>query len=124
MLEPKLKAAFKKALDRAKTQKELEKKTGIPQSSITHFLSGRRKLMNMGVSSLEKLFPEMQITFFRDELPIAVNSNLPPLTQQIVQIIQKLDIADQAKLLASLAANYPQHVTDMFSSTQSTTKVS
>lgn len=115
MLEQKLKSAFKKALESAGTQKELEKRTGVKQGEITYYVSGKRKLMNMGVASMEKLFPEMQITFFRDELPMAVNSDLSPVTQQIVQIVQKLDITEQAHLLAALAARYPQHVTDIFS---------
>jgi len=82
-----------KALHRAKeevgTQKNLEAKTGISQSSIAAFLNGARKIENMTVGTLTKLFPEMEIYFFRKDL----KNKLSPCELKdavLIKLFQKL----------------------------------
>lgn len=59
--------AIKEACSRAGTQAALALQAGIAQGRISDYLNKRREIFNMSLGTLLKLFPEMQIRFFRDE---------------------------------------------------------
>ena len=66
-LAEKVQAALAKAIEDAGSRTKLGRKTGVDISLINRFACGERKVKNMTVGTLERLFPEMKITFFRDE---------------------------------------------------------
>lgn len=65
----KLKTAFGKAIDRAGNMHQLEKQTGVSSPTINRFHSGKQDIANIPFSTLIKLFPDIEISFFRDERP-------------------------------------------------------
>ena len=58
--------ALKEAYRRAKTQAALAKKAHLSQGRIADYLNKRYCIGNMTCSTLLRLFPEMQISFFSD----------------------------------------------------------
>lgn len=74
MLAKTLKQAIRKAILRAGSQKELAGNTGVPQSKISKYISERFEIENITAGTVDRLFPEMTIYFFRDELPAGARS--------------------------------------------------
>lgn len=89
-LEKRLKKAFQRSLELAGTQKELERKTGVPQGNITNFVNGHRKLVNMTLTTLAKLFPEMEISFFAGEREPAVAKDYPEEEKRLLEYFRNL----------------------------------
>ena len=61
--------ALRKAKEAAGTQKKLEIQTGFPQPRIAELLNGRRYMGKVYFASIIKLFPEIEISFFKKERP-------------------------------------------------------
>lgn len=61
--------AFRRAIDQADNLSRLAEKTGVDYATVNRLNSGRRGFENLTVQNFFKLFPEMTIYFFRDELP-------------------------------------------------------
>lgn len=84
--------ALRDAKEKAGTQKKLEGRTGVGQSSIAAFINGSRKIENMTVGTLIRLFPEMQIAFTRkeleEELDLCKNSNDRILRRVMLKLLQ------------------------------------
>ncbi len=59
--------ALKEAYRRAKTQAALAKKAHLSQGRIADYLNKRYCIGNMTCSTLLRLFPEMQVSFFSDD---------------------------------------------------------
>ena len=55
--------ALQDAVDEAGSQTRLAEKTGMHQSRISDYLSGRYKFDNITIGTLRKLFPEIMILF-------------------------------------------------------------
>ena len=62
-----IKKALEKAYRRAGTQTKLAAKAGLSQGGINEFLNGRAEIRNMTVGTLLKLFPDMEMRFFRND---------------------------------------------------------
>ena len=101
-IEKKILDSLKKAYENAGTQKELEQKTGIAQALIGKFLNKQRDTGNMRVSTLSKLFPEMEITFFRNERK-AVTSDLSPMAKRVISQLNNLDDESQLDALTYIS---------------------
>ena len=67
-LEKTLKS-LQKAKNAVGTQKKLELLTGVSQSRIAELLNGRRSIGKTTYVNVLKLFPEIDITFFKHERP-------------------------------------------------------
>lgn len=113
-----VKQALKKAIEQMRSQANLAQKSGVAASSINCFLSGKRDISNMTLYTFEKLFPDMKITFFRDEWQ--QNSQAPPglppdlnsYERKVVLLMRELN--ENGKLeaidaLARLAERHPKN---------------
>ena len=67
MIEKLVLDALKEACARAGNQLELANQCGVSQGQISDYLCGRRQIRNMTLGTLEKLFPELVLTFFHDQ---------------------------------------------------------
>lgn len=68
-LKRRVKAAFERAICEAGNMARLGEKTGLPYSVINKLNSGQSRIGRMSLDTLERLFPELTVYFFRDELP-------------------------------------------------------
>ena len=59
--------ALQKAVKKAGTQAAFAEKCGIAQGRISDYLNGNRDIGNITLSTLFTLFPEISISFFKDE---------------------------------------------------------
>ena len=106
-LSKETKEAFKKAIDRAGGRLvRLQEKTGVNYSVINRLNSGKNKFKDMSLQTLEKLFPELLIYFFKDEYPPEkpTESNLTVAERKLLKLIHDLDEEDQLDLLMEAAA--------------------
>ena len=98
--------AIKKAYIRAGTQAALAKKAGMSQSTIADYLNGRYSIGNMTVSTLFKLFPQMDIDFFGEK---GINQK-ELRRRQMLSIFDDLDEENQLAAIAMLAANFGENI--------------
>ncbi len=61
------KQAFFKALGREDNMLRLSEKTGIAYPIINKLNSGKSAFENIPLGTFERLFPELEVTFFKDE---------------------------------------------------------
>lgn len=101
-IEKQIKKSLDKAIDQVGTQLRLEEKTGVKQPAINRLLSGKRSMGNMTVNTLMKLFPEIEITFFKDERQV-INSDLSTIENNIMSKVQQLNENAQLDLISDLA---------------------
>lgn len=66
-LSKRIKQALGEACRRAGNQARLAEKTGVSYAIINRFAGGQRDIGNMTVKTLERLFPELTVSFFPDE---------------------------------------------------------
>ncbi len=85
------KKALLRACDKAGNQLRLQEKTGVSYAVINKFHSGKRDIGNMTLYTLEKLFPELDVSYFRDEVRLSGFSNLSRSDQKLLKIIVELD---------------------------------
>jgi len=88
-------AALKKAKETLGTQKKLEALTGVSQSRIAELLNGRRYIGKATFINIVKLFPEIEITYSKDERP-------SPEAIQLAQKFDRLPPNKQEELLLSI----------------------
>jgi len=99
-LAKRIKEALRTIVANAGNQLKLEAKTGVSHSNINMFLSGKRSVGNMTINTLEKLFPELQVFFFKSEAPTA----MPAVERKIISMLQALSEEDRLEVLAYVAA--------------------
>lgn len=114
-LSGQVKQALIKAVSAAGNKLALAKKTGVPQSSINLFSSGKRDVANMTLYTFEKLFPDLRITFFRDEWPVAQSPPNNSLEQysvgarKIAAIYDSMTEEGRLELMAQAGALRERH---------------
>ena len=101
-MKNRLKDAINRRIEKEGSQVELALKSKIGQGAIASYLSEKRNLSNAKLQTLEKLFPEMEITFFKDERQV-VNSDLSSIENKIMLKVQQLNEDAQLDLFADLA---------------------
>ena len=109
MLEHKIIEALKKSCEMHGGQVNLAKSSTVSQGQISDYLCGRRKIQNMTIGTLEKLFPEISISFFKD----AEKDNVIPqiLEKQMLEFFRTLTPEKQIKcfgLMCQTFSNKPQ----------------
>ena len=97
------KKALLRACDKAGNQLRLQGKTGVSYAVINKFHSGKRDIGNMTLYTLEKLFPELDVSYFRDEVSLSVLDKLNSNQQKLLKIIIELDEDGQVDLLMQAA---------------------
>ena len=105
MLEPKIIEALKKACEMHGGQVNLAKASTVSQGQISDYLCGRRKIQNMTIGTLEKLFPEIELIFFKKQIREA-----DFVETEIIDIIHNLDPQEKAQCLKILAASFPNKI--------------
>ena len=74
MIEDDIAQALQRAIQLHGSQRALAEASGVPQPSISKYLTGRNGLASITASTLEKLFPGMKIDFFGDLPKSTINS--------------------------------------------------
>ena len=106
MTEQMILDAVKQACTRAGNQLELARRTGLSQGQLSDYICGRRKIKNMTIGTFCRLFPELTVTFFRDQS----SETDDPVEYEIVRIIRVLTAAEKARCLKILAANFSDKI--------------
>ena len=65
--EREVKHALARAIREAGNMARLQEKTGLPYSVINKLNNGRNQIRRMPLETLWRLFPELELRFFRDE---------------------------------------------------------
>ena len=66
--------ALERGINDAGNMRRLSESTGVAYSIINGFNSGKKEINNIPLATLSRLFPEMMIYYFRDELPAGTRS--------------------------------------------------
>lgn len=106
MIEKLVLDALKEACARAGNQLELANQSGVSQGQISDYLCGRRQIRNMTLGTLEKLFPELVLTFFHDQGGSAAD----PVEHEIMRVVHGMTPAQKARCLKIIAANFPDEI--------------
>ena len=106
MIERLIFEGIRRACGKAGSQIKLARRSGMSQGQLSDYLCGRRKICNMTVGTLEKLFPDLDIQFWKHEKPLDPD----PVAQQISDLIRTLDPNEKARCLKLLAAAFPYKV--------------
>ena len=106
MIDELVLAALKEACSRAGNQLGLANRSGLSQGQISDYLCGRRKIKNMTLGTLEKIFPELELSFFKDQNATAVD----PVESEIIQIVHSMSPSQKAYCLKIIAANFPDYI--------------
>ncbi len=67
--EREVKRALSRAIREAGNMARLQEKTGLPYSVINKLNNGQNQIRRMPLETLCRLFPELELSFFRDERP-------------------------------------------------------
>ncbi len=70
--EREVKRALARAIREAGNMSRLQEKTGLPYSVINKLNNGQNQIRRMPLETLWRLFPELEMRFFRDERPSGV----------------------------------------------------
>jgi len=97
--------ALQRAYKEAGTQQRLEAKTGVNHAQISQLLTGKRSCERIQVDTLAKLFPDLDLSFFRDERPSASSTRqLSPIRQAIEDKLKNADDVQLGRAFAAIAA--------------------
>ncbi|MCF6174837.1 MAG: hypothetical protein L3J71_03615 [Victivallaceae bacterium] len=98
------KQAFLKAVQRGNGKLvRLQEQTGVSYSAINSLNSGQREFKNMTLQTFERLFPEMEVSFFRDERrDDACIVSTDPLLREVLTNWDNLSRGDKHRMLTQL----------------------
>lgn len=97
MLEDQILEALKEACARAGSQVELAKSTGLSQGQISDYLCGRRRIKNMTVGTIEKIFPALTVQFFQNDRIISSNQTEKDILLDLQRRVIDLEKAQNMK---------------------------
>ena len=90
MLSDDFHAAMQEACRRHKTQKAFADATGIHQSRISAYATGKIRFEELSVSTLIRLFPEMKINYFPEEKPEPQKNDEQELRDAVKQLTRRV----------------------------------
>ena len=102
MIEELVLEGLREACRRAGNQVKLAKSSGLSQGQLSDYFCGRRKIRNMTLGTLEKLFPELELRFWRTHDLLETS-----IEQEIMDLIRDLPPVEKVRCLKMLAANFP-----------------
>ena len=92
--------AFHKAVQRHNGKLiRLQEQTGVNYSIINRLNSGKNNFNSMTLQTFEKLFPELEVSFFRDER--VASETTDPRLRELLSIWDNLSTADKLRVLAA-----------------------
>ena len=96
--------ALREAVSNAGTQSALAEKAGTSQGRISDYLSGKCDIGNMTVDTLISLFPEMTISFFKDN----EKDNIIPklLEDKMVELFRNLPPEEQIQCFGLMCQKF------------------
>ena len=109
-----LKKSLQKAIDRAGNMRKLAEDRGMDYSTINRFNSGENAIENMPIKTLSKLFPEITIYCFPEDIPTMLQS--PPsvgdaeIIDELSDMVKQLQPREKLKLLTLVAANFGEKI--------------
>lgn len=113
-LEIYLKKSLKKAIDRAGNMRKLSEERGMDYSTINRFNSGDNAVENMPVKTLVKLFPEVKIYCFPEDVPVLLNTTAgigdAEILDELSNILRHLQPSEKVRLLTLVAANFGENI--------------
>lgn len=103
--------ALKEAVKRAGSQLRLAEQSGVSQGNINGFLNGKNKVENMTIGTFFRLFPEIEVNFFRDQRQTSSTSTSPhtssdSVEQRLYDFIGKLSPDEKIDCLMFLSAKF------------------
>lgn len=96
-------AAMSEAIRRYKTQKAFAEATGIHQSRISAYATGKIKFEELSVSTLLKMFPELHITYFSKigdsgkSVEQTLNDKIDNVAQTLAELQRRVKELEQPK---------------------------
>lgn len=102
------KALFE-AVKRAGTQLGLAERSGISHGTLNGYLNGKNKVENMTIGTMLRLFPDIDISFFRDQRPSLTHAPPPPLDsieKRLYDFIGMLSSEEKIDCLMFLSAKF------------------
>lgn len=105
-----LKGSLRKAIERAGNMRKLAELIDMDYSTINRFNSGQNAIENMPIKTLVKLFPELKVYCFTEDIPVMQQS--PPtvgdaeIIDELSGLVKHLQPREKVKLLTLVAANF------------------
>lgn len=106
MLEDLVFEALKEACERAGNQVKLANATGLSQGQISGYLCGSKKIRNMTIATLEKIFPDLLVVFFRDKDGFVTDL----VMNEIIEMARSMTPAQRVHCLKIMVANFPDNI--------------
>lgn len=103
-MQGKIIQAIKKNCEIHGGQVAYSKSSGVSQGQISDYICGRRKIDNMPLGTLQKLFPEIEINFFNDE------EDVDYVEREIGNLIKILPPHEKVLCLKILAAHFSEYI--------------
>ncbi len=103
--------ALREAIRRAGSQTALAREAGMQQSRISDYLSERYDFNNITMGTLHRIFPELQIAYFRSAAPGEANME-EALEKQVLKHFRSLSAAEKARYLMLVSANFAEPLKD------------
>ncbi len=104
--------ALKKAVLYSGSSHKLAIERNIPYSVINRYMNGKSNISNITFATLQKLFPEMNITFFNSDSgsdPITYKTD-DDVSGAIIKLVTLLSPEDRIKVLTWIASNFSKEV--------------
>lgn len=111
-----LKQSLKRAIKTAGNMKKLAENRSMDYSTINRFNSGSNAIENMPVKTLIKLFPELRIYCFTDDLPAEPYSpgiQDSDILGELAATVHRLSPKEKLRLLSMVARNFGEKTTGM-----------
>lgn len=101
-------ASLREAIQRAGSQTELARVSGMQQSRISDYLSERYDFDNITIGTLRKIFPELQIHYFsKVAQPSSIENELE---KQVLELFRGLPASEKARYVMYVAANFGDQI--------------
>lgn len=104
-MQGKIIQAIKKNCEIHGGQVAYSKSSGVSQGQISDYICGRRKIENMPLGTLQKLFPEVEINFFKDD-----DENTDYVEKEIDSLIKILPPHEKVLCLKILSAHFSEYI--------------
>ena len=105
-----LKSSLRRAISRSGNMRRLAAERGMDYSTINRFNSGRNDLANMPVKTLLRLFPDLTLYCFPEDVPsyraTAANVGDAEIIEELAELVHRLPPREKLKLLTTVASLY------------------
>ena len=109
-----LQRSLKKAIAKAGNMRRYAETVGVNYATINRFNSGTQDIGNMPIHTMVRLFPELKLYCFTEDIPL--DQLAPPtvgdneIIEEISGMVKHLPPRDKLKLLTMVAANFGEKI--------------